>query len=234
MSTDPEGYAADELHAIIETARARHTTAQDFVLDSLRVAILQGVLAPGLRLRQEDLAAVFATSRIPIRDALGALEYEGLVRSLPRRGFTVSALDADEIEEIYELRILLESHAIQLAVPLFTEADIADIKELYDATHNQTGVDQQLVFREQSYLRLYSVTGRPRLVGLITRLRQEVARSLRWLQVEHSPAHHAAFIEAVLSGDADEASRQLAVHYRKVAALLRRYLRSGEGGRAGT
>jgi DNA-binding GntR family transcriptional regulator len=71
------------------------------------------------------------------------------------------------------------------------------------------------------------VTARPRLVGLIGRLRQEVARSLRWMRVPHSPEHHQVFWEAVKAGDADLAAEQLASHYRKITALLRRYLREG-------
>ena len=50
--------------------------------------------------RQEDLAAVFDTSRIPVREALRVLEYEGLVASEPHRGFTVTSLDAEQIDEL--------------------------------------------------------------------------------------------------------------------------------------
>ena len=88
--------------------------------------------------------------------------------------------------------------------------------------------DEQLVAREQFYLKLYGVTARPRLVGLIARLRQEVARSLRWKLVQHSPSHHQIFFDAVKSGDADLAAAELASHYRKVVALLRRFLREAK------
>ena len=81
---------------------------------------------------------------------------------------------------------------------------------------------------EQFYLKLYGVTARPRLVGLIARLRQEVARSLRWKLVQHSPSHHDIFFDAVKNGDADLAAAELASHYRKVVALLRRFLREAK------
>jgi DNA-binding GntR family transcriptional regulator len=209
-------------------------TAQDIVLASMRDAILSGQLPPGSKLRQEKLAERFGTSRIPVREALRALEYEGLVRSTPYRGFTVTQLDADDIEEVYDLRILLEGHAVRLAVPLMTDDDLRTLEELYSEMTKAPPGEAQLAGRERFYIHLYSLTGRPRLVGLIARLRQEVARSLRWPTLQHAPAHHDAFFEAVRAGDAERAVAQLATHYRRVAILIRRNLR-GEAmnGRSG-
>jgi DNA-binding GntR family transcriptional regulator len=228
VSDDGAGYDVGSLDSLIARMRDRHPTAQDLVLETLRSAILDGILPPGSRLRQEDLAAAFQTSRIPVREALRVLEYEGLATSEPHRGFTVTALDADQIEEIYELRIVLESHAVRLAIPLLTQPDLDDLQQLYDEMEGLGAADEKLAAREQFYLKLYSVTARPRLVGLIARLRQEVARSLRWKLVQHSPSHHEIFFEAVKSGDADLAAAELASHYRKVVALLRRFLREAK------
>ena len=228
IASQPVVYEASELAALIDAKRARHETAQDLVLETLREAILDGILPPGARLRQEDLAAAFRTSRIPVREALRVLEYEGLATSEPHRGFTVTALDADQVEEIYELRTVLETHAVRLAIPLLTQPDLDDLQRLYDAMETVEAADEKLATREKFYLRLYGVTARPRLVGLIARLRQEVARSLRWKLVAHSPSHHEIFFEAVKSGDADLAAAELASHYRKVVALLRRFLREAK------
>ncbi len=191
----------------------------------MREDILSGALPPGMRLRQEKLAERFGTSRIPVREALRALEYEGLVRSSPYRGFTVTELDADDIEEVYDLRIVLEAHAVRLAVPLITEDDLRVLDGLYREMVAAPAGDAELAARERFYIRLYSITGRPRLVGLISRLRQEVARSLRWPTLQHAPSHHEAFFNAIRAGDAESAASQLASHYRRVAVLIRRYIR---------
>jgi DNA-binding GntR family transcriptional regulator len=200
-------------------------TAQEVVLTAMRDAILSGATPPGARLRQEKLAERFGTSRIPVREALRALEYEGLVRSARYRGFTVTELDADDIEEVYDLRVLLEGHAVRLALPLLTEDDLHTLEELYTEMTQASPGEAQLAARERFYIRLYSMTGRPRLVGLIARLRQEVARSLRWPTLQHAPSHHEAFFEAIRVGDAERAVSQLATHYRRVAILIRRNLR---------
>lgn len=226
--TSMEANRSQALTELIETMRDRHHTAQDLVLEVLREAILRGILPPGSRLRQEDLAAAFRTSRIPVREGLRVLEYEGLARSEPHRGFTVTALDADQIEEIYELRTVLESHAVRLALPLLTQPDLDALQRLYDEMEAADVLDDKLAMREQFYLRLYGVTARPRLVGLIARLHQEVARSLRWQLLDHSPTQHEVFFEAVKAGDAELAVAELASHYRKVVALQRRYIRESK------
>jgi DNA-binding GntR family transcriptional regulator len=218
----------EKLAAIIEAARQENVTAQELVLASVRNAILSGVMGPGARLRQEELADVFGTSRIPVREALRALEYEGLVTSEPHRGFTVAALDADDVEEVYDLRILLESEAVRLALPLLTDEDLEDLEQLFQAMQAAASPDDQLASRERFYLRLYSVTGRPRLVGLIMRLRQEVARVLRWATIQHSSSIHEHFFEAVRVGDADRAVAHLSGHYHRVAVLIRRYIKEAE------
>jgi DNA-binding GntR family transcriptional regulator len=222
------GHDATALASLIVRMRERHDTAQELVLETLREAILDGILPPGSRLRQEDLATAFDTSRIPVREALRALEYEGLARSEPHRGFSVTSLDADQIEEIYELRIVLETHAVRVAIPLLTEDDLQDLQRLYDELEAVGSGDEKLARREAFYLRLYGVTARPRLVGLIARLRQEVARSLRWKLVQQSMSHHEIFFDAIRNGDADLAAAELASHYRKIAALLRRFLREAK------
>jgi DNA-binding GntR family transcriptional regulator len=214
-----------QLDQIIATNAAKDLTAQDLVLGSLREAILTAALPPGSRLRQEKLAELFGTSRIPVREALRALEYEGLVTSMPRRGFSVTELDADDIEEVYDLRILLESHAVRLAVPLITDEDLQILESLYAEMVASASGDEQLAAREKFYTQLYAITGRPRLAALIARLRQEIARSLRWPTLQHAPEHHGRFFEAIRAGDADGAAAQLTSHYRRVAILIRRYLR---------
>ena len=214
------------LRVLVDACRPRYDTAQDLALGALREAILEGVLAPGARLRQEDLAATFGTSRIPVREALRVLAYEGLVTSEPYRGFTVTSLPGvEDVEEIYDLRTVLEAHAIRLAVALLTDSDLDDLGALQAAMAAEEDADRQFVLREQFYLRLYSITARPRLIELIFRLRQEVARSLRWKLVQHSPEHHDRFWHAIRDGDAEAAVAELTGHYNKVAALLRRFLR---------
>lgn len=213
------------LASIFGQVRSQHETSQDMVADTLRRAILDGHLRPGAKLLQDDLATLFDTSRIPIREALSVLEVEGLVTAQPRRGYAVTGLDADEIAEIYELRLVLEAEATRYAVPLLTELDQEDIRRINAELRAAPDPTMQLAIRERLYLRFYEVSNRPRMVEIIQRLRQEIWRSMNCKVVHHSPAHHERFFAAVLAGDADRAVAELQTHYPKVSAFLRRSLR---------
>jgi DNA-binding GntR family transcriptional regulator len=226
VKTEP--FDSSQLRALADEMRPQAETTQELILKVVRRGVLAGLVQPGAKLRQEDLAVIFGTSRIPVREALRVLEHEGLVRSEPHRGFTVTALDADQVEEVYELRIVLEAHAVRQAIPLLTEDDLRELEQLHLEMEEAEDPEDQLAKRERFYMRLYSVTARPRLVGLIARLHQEVARSLRWKLVQHSPTQHDAFFDAVRRGDADAAAEELSQHYRKVASLIRRFLRQAE------
>jgi DNA-binding GntR family transcriptional regulator len=225
---DEAAYDTEKLRVVIERVRPQYETAQEVIVESLRQAIFEEILQPRTWLRQEHLATMFETSRIPVGEALRALEYEGLVESQPRRGYTVSSLDRDDIDEIYELRALLEGHAIRVALPLLTDADFQELTELAEAMVNAADPGAQVARREEFYTYLFSVTGRPRLVALITRLRQEVARSLGSKMVEHEPSHHGVILEAIRNGDADGAVAEISAHYRKVSGRFRRFLQEAD------
>jgi DNA-binding GntR family transcriptional regulator len=97
---------------------------------SLREKVLSGSLPPGSELRQELIARQFGVSRVPVREAMNRLQAEGLIVRRPRRGFVVTSLDIPEIIEIFELRMVLEQHAIDTATRLRTEADVRAVEEL--------------------------------------------------------------------------------------------------------
>ena len=84
----------------------------------LRSEILSGELAPGQRLVEEQIVQRFAISRAPLREALRTLTNQGLVEHLPRRGSRVTELSERDIDELFDLRSLLERHAVRLAFPL--------------------------------------------------------------------------------------------------------------------
>src|SRR5215212_5810747 len=110
--------------------RKRQGTAPETIAAALRADILSGETKPGTLLRQEDLAARFAMSRIPVRDALRLLEAEGLVTIATNRGAQVTQLSRDEVAEIYHLRVLLEGDCLGLAIPRMSEAELDRIERI--------------------------------------------------------------------------------------------------------
>jgi DNA-binding GntR family transcriptional regulator len=100
---------------------ARPGTIAQHAVEGLRRALTSGELAPGDKIRQEEIADALGTSLSPVREALAVLEQEGQVTYLPRRGYFVTELDMDDLREIYELRALLEERAVRRALPLLDE-----------------------------------------------------------------------------------------------------------------
>jgi DNA-binding GntR family transcriptional regulator len=100
------------------------------VYEQVRAAILSGVFRPGQPLRQEDVAKQLGVSRGPLREALPKLEAEGMIISLPHRGYSVVSLDIDEIAEVFELRAMLEATLAGVAAQRRDEPTLERLREL--------------------------------------------------------------------------------------------------------
>jgi DNA-binding GntR family transcriptional regulator len=113
-----------ELKAI-RSVSIRHSAA-----DAIRTALREGHLKPGENISEMALARQFEVSRGPIREALLVLVEEGLMVHAPNRGFSVIDLSADDHAHILELRLLLESHALERAREHVTEADLIQLTQM--------------------------------------------------------------------------------------------------------
>src|SRR5688572_16537325 len=104
--------------------------ANESIADSLRGDILRGKLPSGQALKQDEIAAQFGVSKIPVREALFQLKAEGLVNFYPNRGAFVSELSAVEVDEIYFMRIALETAVLARAIPDLTVAHLKHAGEI--------------------------------------------------------------------------------------------------------
>jgi DNA-binding GntR family transcriptional regulator len=91
------------------------------VYDHLKAAVLSNRLNPGERLTEEHLAEELGVSRTPVREALHKLESEGLIKPLETRGFVVSRDTRDEVEELFEIRSILEGYALRVICEKISE-----------------------------------------------------------------------------------------------------------------
>jgi DNA-binding GntR family transcriptional regulator len=203
----------------------RGATTPDRISERLREEILNGVIAPGAPLRQEDLAARFGVSRLPVRDALVRLEAQGLVEVFPNRGAFVVSLSADEVREIYELRILLEGDIVERAVPAMSPDDWRRIDAAHEAAIRSADgpawTDGDWAFHRALYL----PAGRPRQLAMIETLRGTVARY--WSAYSALPsrtaewlADHDAILQACRARASVAARRRLEDHLRRASKLV--------------
>ncbi|ALV26303.1 GntR family transcriptional regulator [Pannonibacter phragmitetus] len=92
--------------------------------------IRDGGLAPGMRLRETELAERLGISRTPVREAIRQLEADGLVVHLPRQGASIRTLDHAEVVELYEMRAVLEGTAARLAARAASSIELAELAAL--------------------------------------------------------------------------------------------------------
>ncbi|GHB18456.1 GntR family transcriptional regulator [Salinicola rhizosphaerae] len=110
MTATTQGFAAIQQRDLVNQ-----------IADSLTEALLRGDFAPGVHLAEAQLARDFGVSRAPVREAARLLESRGMLVSQPRRGFFVRTFSAEELEDVFDLRLCLERHAIGLLAGQFSE-----------------------------------------------------------------------------------------------------------------
>lgn len=113
-------------------------SAADQVYHSLREDILSGKLLPNERMTEMMIADALSVSRTPVREAVKRLIMEGFVSRVPGEGLRVVGLGPDDIEQIFQIRLMLETYAVRRAAMHATEIQIAELHELADTAHART------------------------------------------------------------------------------------------------
>jgi DNA-binding GntR family transcriptional regulator len=112
------------------------TPLSDQIENVIREEILSGALVPGQKLSIDDLSSRWGVSSTPIRDAIRRLEKVGFLKVAPRKGVYVADFDQKEFKNIFDLRIALESLAVESASVLIPENEIDMMIEAYQNAHN--------------------------------------------------------------------------------------------------
>ncbi|QRG04600.1 GntR family transcriptional regulator [Xanthobacter dioxanivorans] len=197
---------------------------KDVVLGVLRDAIVEGRLAPGARLEPDRIALELGCSRMPVREALKGLEAEGLVTCYPFRGTEVSQLRADEVEELFAMRIALEGLALTRAVPGLTGDELGKMRELLLAMDDPAQREGWRALNQKFHSILNGACGWPRLIEQIDVLRRNVERYVRiWVDIggtEVPQRQHWALYEACRARDVARAQAVLEEHFRSTAELV--------------
>ena len=145
-------YKAPTLEELAGAAKRSYRTVEEMAYQVIRQGIVSGVFRPGERLPQDAIAKALGVSRIPVRAGLRQLEAEGFVTLLPHRGGTVKALSIDEVRESYELRVLLETHALRVACGRVTPEEISELEAL-EADVEAAGDPSEWVDKRHAFYR---------------------------------------------------------------------------------
>ncbi len=193
---------------------------REVVCESLREAIRNGILKPGERIMEIQLAEELGVSRTPVREAIRKLELEGYVVMMPRRGTYVASMSIRDINEIFEIRTALESLSNGLAADHITDEELEHLQRLlviiggYIKEGNMEKiVETDIEFHDT----MYHAARNTRLVGIISNLSDQLTR-FRTLsmsypgRLEATLEEHRLIVEAIAQGDRKAASKAAERH----------------------
>ncbi|MFQ6753904.1 GntR family transcriptional regulator [Cereibacter sphaeroides] len=215
-----------------ERARAPSLTARAY--EAIRHRILTCQMPPGLTFTEADLLAEMEMSKTPIREALLRLQVEGLVETIPRRGYVVSVLHVADIGEIFDVRAMVEGTCAEVAAQRATPDDLMRIDSLAQqssAAYDRV-VDPDLrLLQEQAVLNnafheaVAIATGNARLHRIAVQIIREYERFffLEWRsELRYPPDHkdHAEIGRLISAGDAAGARAAMVAHVEGARAML--------------
>lgn len=193
---------------------------REVVCETLREAIRSGVLKPGERLMEIQLADELGVSRTPVREAMRKLELEGYVIMLPRRGTYVANISIRDINEVFEIRTSLDALASGLAAERITEEELEQLERLLvsigeniETRNMKKVVEDDMEFHDI----LYKASRNQRLVGIISNLREQMTRfrsmSMSYPgRLKKTLEEHSRLVEAIAQRDV-ELAQKLAVEH---------------------
>jgi DNA-binding GntR family transcriptional regulator len=181
----------------------------------IRRDILLCKLEPGLTIAQAQLVQAYGLSTTPVREALKRLEQEGYVQSIPRFGYLITPVTVEDIENIYELRLILEKSAIRLAAKRASESELLEIEKNAQFTYRYKDTQSYQSFLETNvsfHTAIALTSGNRRLADHISRLLDDMTRIFHLgLELRDSAEEmkneHIALASALLKRDADLAEQ---------------------------
>jgi DNA-binding GntR family transcriptional regulator len=211
---------------------AAGAVASHRIADALRAAILDGSYLPGMRIRQEDIAARSGASRIPVREALRLLQAEGLVTLVANSGAWVARLTLAECAELYQVRERLEPLLLRASMPGLDDAAAGRMAELAGAMEGAGG-DVDAFLRADREFHLTSYAAAPpgetsKIIGRLWNTSQHYRREFTKLAAHRdglgvTHLEHRLLLDCIRRGDADDAERVLVMHVRRTRLELSRH-----------
>ncbi|MEU1090328.1 GntR family transcriptional regulator [Streptomyces sp. NPDC005576] len=210
-------------------AQPKPPPAAERVYSHVKGAVLDRRYEGGTLLTEGDLAEAVGVSRTPVREALLRLEAEGLIKLYPKKGALVLAVSAQEIADVVETRLLVEEFAARKAIPasprligrleelLAEQSTLAEAGDLAAVSVADRGFHAEIVRNagNQILSRLYDQLRDRQLRMGVAVMEAHPGR------IAANIAEHTELLEAIRSGDADEAARVVRRHVGRVKVLVR-------------
>lgn len=192
---------------------------REIVFESMREAILSGVLEPGERLMEIQLAEEMGVSRTPVREAIRKLELENFVVMIPRKGAYVAGVSLKDVADVFEIRSALEGLAAGLAAERITDDELEQMEQalFFRTSENEMDLEQIVKSDTDFHALVYRASRNERLVQILENLREQIQRfrstSLAVPGRNKSAIEeHRMIVEALRNHDSEEAQSLAMAH----------------------
>lgn len=225
-----QGKAAAEGRGEVRKPAATGTA----IVEELRRRISEHEIAPGAKLKEQDLAKEFGVSRARVREAIAALELRGLVEKVPNRGAVARRLELNQVFEIYDVREVLESLAVRRAVQNSDPQVWREFLQECDSEFERRVLGGEIELYEKTFNRLRAAiikaAANPVLEAMLNSVQEQTQLIMRRVlvlpgRIERGLADLRSCLEAMAAGDAEEAERLRRVGIRRAIDDLTRYQR---------
>jgi DNA-binding GntR family transcriptional regulator len=213
----------------IERGRSAGASLSDQVYEAIKQMIFDFELMPGVRFSEAELTDRLNVSRTPLRQALQRLENQGFVHVLPKMGWYVAPIDFDVMDELYDLRVLIECHAVEHLVQDPATPSLQALEQIWRVPIGQRLTDGKRVglLDESFHSTLVIAAGNREMM----RVHQDVTDRIRLIRrldftkedrISATYDEHAAILKAVMSRRQSEAVRLLKAHIEQSKLAVRK------------
>jgi len=195
------------------------STMQAHIYERIKAMVTTFALPPGERINEVELARQLGVSRTPVREALARVAAEGFLTATPLRGFSVRALDAQHILELYEYRATVELGVIRLVCQRASDAELAALLAMAEQGRDRPETDSQaitLLWRDEEFHeRLAQLSGNAEFVRSVRSVNERI-RFARWLDLRarrhDTRQDHPEIVRALQTRDVSAVEQRMRRH----------------------
>lgn len=212
----------------------KHLGLKEKAYQLIKEMLMKGEIKPGDRIREDLLAESISMSRTPVREAINQLSAEGFVKQIPRRGVFAKEFTMQELMDIVEIRIILETYAIRRSCDLVTDRDIEELESILDKITSAVDNDNDGdfgVFDGLLHKKLGSISGNKQAMYFINEVedlsvysrKMDVFADYKYV-TEVSIDQHREIIEALKSRDKERAAYAVEINIKQALKRLNNYM----------
>jgi len=189
------------------------------VYEAMKEEIITGQLPPGSIISELTLAERYQTSRTPVREACQFLQKDGLLEAVPHKGFFVAEITMKQVQDIYQLRLVLEGTCARIAAEKITRSELQDLEALARpitfTASNQQSFRRSTELNRRFHLRIAEITGNQELIKILSNILDKITRA-QYLEAKKAPMvigpEHEEVVRAIKGRDPAVAEKLMVTH----------------------